>query len=450
MPPRSLAFRLVVGAAVWCVAALALGGWALSMVFQDAVGRSFDARLSVLLEGVVAATEVAEDGTLALVRPLGEARFDRPLSGWYWQIDTDDGPPIRSRSLWDQALDVDRSALAAESPAEPLWSQRQGPDRQVLRVVARTIQLPEVERPLVYTVAGDMSEVRAEVRRFNATLAWALAALLVGLIVAVFVQVRFGLQPLRRLGRALADIREGRAERLEGPFPAEVEPLAVELNALVAYGRELIGRARTHVGNLAHALKTPLSVLANEAAAPDGPSPDSVARQVTAMRRHVDHHLVRARAAGAAGVLVARAPVAPAVADLTRTLARIHADRRLDFDVHCPPSAVFLGERQDLEEMIGNLLDNACKWAVSTVRLVVRVAEGRMTLRVEDDGPGLPDGAIERALARGGRLDESVPGSGLGLPIVRDVAGLYGGVLTLENGVSGGLIATLDLPAAPA
>jgi len=444
MKPNSLAFRLVAVAILWAVAVLVVGGLVLSAAFRDTVEAAFDARLGARLEGLVAAADVSSAGQPLLDRPPEDTRFEQPYSGLYWQI-TGVGATLRSRSLWDQLLAPPDGPLPVGEERLDIVS---GPDGQRLRTLARSIALPGSSAPVLFTIASDLGEVEAEVARFNGMLYWSLGVLGLGLIAAVFFQVHVGLEPLRRMSRALAAIRSGRADRLEGRYPAEIAPLADELNALVDHNAEVVARARTHVGNLAHALKTPLSVLANEAAAGDGALSETVARQAAAMRRHVDHHLVRARTAATAGVLGARTPVAPVIDDLVRTLRHIHALRDLAMESTVEPDAQFRGERQDLEEMAGNLVDNACAWASSTVHITAEMAGPELRLRIEDDGPGLSESEARKVMERGARLDESMPGSGLGLAIVRDVAGLYGGRLELDRSTLGGLAAILTLPAA--
>src|SRR5690606_3102889 len=262
--------------------------------------------------------------------------------------------------------------------------ETRGPEGQRLRVLTRGVTYPEAPREFYMSVAGDVTEIDEETARFNRAVAWGLGALGLTLVAAVFVQVRFGLQPLRRIPQALAEIRTGRADRLVGTFSVEVEPLAHEINQLLDHNRAVVERARTHVGNLAHALKTPLAVLTNEAASKDGPSTEAVRRQAEIMRRHVDHHLARARTAARAGVLGASTPVAPVVDDLKRTLDAIHRDRQLAVTVADTAGGVFRGERQDLEEMLGNLLDNAYKWARAQVRVEVAARDGRLAIQVDD------------------------------------------------------------------
>jgi len=442
MRTNSLAFRLVVGAGLWIVLALAAGGFTLSNLFRDTVERSFDARLLVLLESVVAASGQNESGEPEVSRALGEARFEQPFSGWYWQIAGPEGTLARSRSLWDTELVPSFAAL----DGEPHFFDASGPSAQRLRAVERAITLPDRDDPLRFTVGADPAEIQREIARFNQVLSYALAALGLGLVAALLIQVRFGLGPLRRIRDALAAIRSGRAERLEGEFPVEITPLASELNALLEHNAQVVERARTHVGNLAHALKTPLAVLTNEAVGESGPLAESVGRQTAVMRRQVDHYLVRARTAATGGVLGARTPVGPVVEDLCRTLERIHQDRRIAIAAPDGSESVFRGERHDLEEMLGNLMDNACKWAGSRIEVHVDRNGAKIAITVDDDGPGLRPEDRTAALDRGRRLDEGVPGSGLGLSIVRDIAGLYGGALELGDAPLGGLRACLTLP----
>ncbi len=449
MKGRSLAFRLVVISTLWIAAALAAGALLLSGLFRDYVARSFDQRLETLLDGLVALSEVEGGGQLTLTRAAGEPRFDVPYSGWYWQIADAREVVLRSRSLWDRDLVPRRGDGGAI-----LRYDAEGPLDQDLRVVERAIQLPGARGRFYYQVAGDKSEAQAEIERFESTVAWSLGALGAGLILAVLLQVRLGLRPLRRVGQALAEIRSGRAERLEGDFPAEITPLAGELNQLLDHNAEVLRRARTHVGNLAHALKTPIAVLANEAdAAASGGAAgeearfaETVRRQAGVMKRLVDHHMARARAAASAKVLGARTELKPVMEALCRTLERIHAERAVAVVCECPDGIAFRGERHDFEDLLGNLVDNACKWARRQVFVQAALTGGRIRITVDDDGPGVPAAQRAKLFRRGTRLDESTPGTGLGLAIVRDLAGLYGGSVALEDSPLGGLRVALDLP----
>ncbi len=450
---NSLTFRLIAGAAVWSVLGLVIGGFVLSGVFRNAVQESFDNRLSFDLEGLVAAAQVDTLETVALEGRFADPRYERIFSGWYWQIHPEGRPGAllqRSRSLWDFTL-VPQDLTTANNMS---WGFAEGPDNQRVRVLSWQISFPAPDqesspRIFQFIVAGDLGEIEANVATFNRSLIWSFVALGMGLIAAILIQVRVGLVPLRRVSEALGRIREGRARKLEGDFPAEIEPLATELNSLIAHSAEVVGRARTHVANLAHFLKTPLTVIANEASNESGPLADSVGRQVTVMRRQVDHYLARACAAGALDVLGSRTEIGPAMRDLARILPRMHPDKSLTIDVQVSEDLAFRGEREDLEELAGNLIDNACKWAREKILIEAELMKpGRLVIRIGDDGPGLAPDERVRAMQRGEKLDESVPGSGLGLAIVRDISKLYGGDFSLGESKLGGLEASLELPTA--
>jgi signal transduction histidine kinase len=317
----------------------------------------------------------------------------------------------------------------------------------------RTIDLGDEGRYLV-SIAGDALEIDEEVRDFDRALIGTFTALGCVLLLITMFQVRYGLAPLKRISQSLAAIRSGTAERLEGRFPVEIAPLARETNALIDANREIVERARTHVGNLAHALKTPLSVMINEAAARgDDPFAVKVREQIEIMRDQVARHLERARLAARLTVVGSLTEVVPVVTALARTMEKLHRARGIAIALDVPAGIRFRGEQQDLEEMIGNLVDNACKWAQSRVAIEVlkeRADADQHVVRiiVDDDGPGLSPAEREQVTRRGRRLDETKPGSGLGLSIVAELAALYGGTFTLGTAPIGGLRAELGLPAA--
>lgn len=453
----SLAARLIAVAAVWTLLGLLMGGFALSDSFRSSVESDFDARLKTELDDMIAAAVPGPEGEVSLQGRFTDPRYERIYSGWYWQIvpEGPQGPLLNnaqiSRSLFDRTIKITDSRTVGIVS----WGHGEGPDGQRLRFVSHRIEFSaqgksksNAPRAFQFLVAADVKAVEDEVSRFNGTLIWSFALLGLGLIVAIFIQVRIGLQPLGRVSQSLARIREGKARRLDGSFPAEIAPLASELNSLIEHNAEVVARARTHVSNLAHFLKTPLTVLASEADAQPGPLADAVKRQVTTMRRQVDHYLTRARVAGAVDVLGSRTPVKAVLEDLSRVLKRMHADRHLAIAVDCPAQLAFRGERQDLEEMAGNLIDNACKWAHGRVNITARrTSPTRFELTVDDDGEGLNAEDRARVGERGERLDESVPGNGLGLAIVRDITKLYGGEVTLGEAPLGGLEVRLALPA---
>ncbi len=445
---ESLAGRLIAAAAVWTVLGLVAGGIVLSNAFRTSAENAFDAALSADMDGLVAAAEPDPNGGVMLADRFLNHRFDRVYSGLYYQIRSGDNGGQISRSLFDKEI-----MATAQSRKGPLtWGTAPGPEGQSLRVVWRRVDLtPDNAKDADYTfyVAGDMAEVESQTRAFNTTLFWSFALLGAGLIGAILIQVKIGLAPLRKVSVALGKIRDGEARRLDGHFPTEIAPLAGELNSLIQHSEEVVGRARTHVSNLAHFLKTPLSVLAAEADAHEkepgaGPLADSIKKQVSSMRRQVDHYLARARAAGSLDVLGNRTQVCAVMDDLARVIGRIHP--AIVIDAECDEALYFRGERQDLEEMLGNLMDNACKWARGRVRVRCKKDGGKLRLTVEDDGAGLSETQRAQVGGRGERLDESVPGSGLGLAIVRDISKLYGGFFALDASPLGGVMACLDLP----
>jgi signal transduction histidine kinase len=457
MRNSSLATRLFLSATAWVVVILLITGIVLSSVYRAATERAFDRRLNLYLRTLIAEVATPEDSSEHQFQSLGEPLFDLPLSGWYWQITREDSakPDVRaSRSLWDKKLPKLEDEGLPMTSAGVRLGYVDGPEGQDLRMVERPVDLGSDGKFLV-AVAGDATEIFEETRAFDYYLGGTFAALTIGLLLTTIFQVRFGLAPLKRISDAIADIRSGRAERLEGAFPVEIEPLARETNALIDANREIVERARTHVGNLAHAIKTPLSVIVNEATA-HGPDPFAakILEQAEVMRNQVAHHLERARIAARQTIIGTVTDVAPVIEALGRTMEKIH--RGIDIDVAAAaPEARFRGERQDLEEMTGNLVDNACKWARGRVVVEVSVqkngaggAESSVRIVVDDDGPGLSPAEREQVSRRGQRLDESKPGSGLGLSIVTDLAALYGGRLALGAAPIGGLRAELTLPAA--
>jgi signal transduction histidine kinase len=450
----SLSRRLVLLAAIWSVAVLLVTGVALTALFQREAVDRFDEGLLDTVNGLYAGSSVDDDGTVD-APPLTDSRATRAYSGKYWQIAEPAGGKlhalVRSRSLWDSALNGPAGeAVALQAVAgKPIYYNTEGPVHEPLRAAAMLTQLPGRAAPVIFMAAEDRSPVDAASRGFAAVTAGALVALGLGLILAVFIQVRVGLSPLFALRREVASVRTGKAERLAGDYPSELRPLAEELNALVAHDQEVMERQRTHVGNLAHALKTPLSVMLAEAERAPGALAGVVIRQADIMRSQVDHHLRRARAAARSQGVRERTPVAPVLEELAHTLERIFRDRAMEIDWRAPDDLVFQGERQDLMEIVGNVLENACKYGDDRVRAVAS-ADGpdRFLLVVEDNGAGLPAERRQEVLKRGARLDESEPGSGLGLSIVDDLARAYGGGVSLADSPLGGLSVSVELPRA--
>jgi signal transduction histidine kinase len=457
MRANSLALRLFFSATTWIVVILVVAGIVLSGVYRSAVERAFDRRLQVYLRTLVADVATPDDSVERFPQSLSEPLFELPLSGWYWQVSRLDTarPELRSsRSLWDSTLaHLDDRATTSAGGARQGYID--GPEEQRLRVVERTIDLGDEGR-FVVTVAGDAAEIDEEMRTFDRALIATFAVLAIVLLLTTTFQVRYGLAPLKSISDGLAKIRSGAAERLEGGFPVEVAPLVRETNALIDANREIVNRARTHVGNLAHALKTPISVMMNEATAHSSdPLADKIREQTEIMRDQVTRHLERARLAARVATIGTVVEVRPVISSLARTMEKIHHGRGVAIEIDAPEEARFRGEQQDLEEMVGNLVDNACKWAQSRVSVEAfreqpdASGERRFVrIVVDDDGPGLTPSQREQVARRGRRLDETKPGSGLGLSIVMELATLYGGRLTLGTAPIGGLRAELVLPGA--
>lgn len=453
----SLVRRLVILAAGWTLAVLVVSAVVLAMLFQQAAIRRFDQGLSELIDNLITGATVDEKGEV--VAPvLTDTRALRAFSGKYWQIaePTPDGRLkvlVRSRSLWDSELKAPADLVAnlSAQPGKAVTYDTRDPLNEPLRAMANRVQLPNRDTPVIFMAAEDRGPVDRDVRGFITATAITFVLLGGGMIAAVVIQVRVGLNPLFALRREVASVRRGKAERVERDYPLELAPLADELNALMAHNQEVVERQRTHVGNLAHALKTPLSVMLTEARQTKTPLSEIVETQAEAMRQQVDHHLRRARAAARTQGSGERTSVADVVDELSRTLERIFQDKGVEIDWDADDALYFLGERQDLLELAGNAMENACKWCRSKVRVrAVEIAPERLRLSVEDDGPGLNPEQREAVVRRGARLDENAPGSGLGLSIIDELARAYGGALKLGEARLGGLLVELELPRAEA
>ncbi len=516
--PNSLRFRLLVSTALLVLIIMPITALALTSYYRSAIETTFDQRLKVHLDNLVAVSlrlgqegEVPYGEEAAAKRPgeektgtgeaaekqvvspaevetgrrlrasgagaaahrkqieLGEPLFKRPFSGWYWQIRALDGAnntAFISDSLLDQRLAALPDQAEEQSGEKLKRGYVTGPEGQLLRVVEQLIIAGGDEtgakgERFIYSVAISSSELDGQVAQFRNMLLLALGLLGLGLILAGVMQVGYGLAPLSVISRKLNEIRAGKADHLGGRFPAEIEPLQVELNALIRSNRDIVERARTHVGNLAHALKTPLSVISNEidkAVEGEGANDPrvahlaaTIAKQTQIMNDQVRHHLDRARMVAQVGVIGNSTRIKPVLLSLARTLEKIYRHKGVKLECSCEGELLFRGEKQDFEEMLGNLLDNAFKWAKGEVLVSADLSKERpgfLFLRVDDDGPGLGSDKRARAMQRGQRLDENLPGSGLGLSIVADLAHLYEGDFRLDKSPAGGLRAELLLPVA--
>lgn len=416
---------------------------------------ALDSELQVVLDTLAGAVATEGDG-LTLTASPSDPRFNQTFSGRYWQIEQVAGATmLASNSLFDERLDADaalREQMRTSRGRTVFYNDPNGPGGQPVRVAGQLLRLNNENAPIMLLAGADTRPALSRARQFTTTLAVALAALGLGLIAAVFLQVRVAMAPLNRVRADVVGVRTGKRAKLSEDYPTEITPLTTELNALLDHNRDVVERARTHVGNLAHALKTPISVLLNEARAEKGKLAELVLRQTEGMARNVEHYLQRAQAAARAEAIGARTSVKPVLEDIARTLERLYgAGKDIEVNVTAPKDAFFRGEKQDLEEMIGNLMDNACKYGHSKVeaRLVAPGLRGEaLAVEVDDDGPGLSAEQQEIALKRGARLDETAPGTGLGLSIVSDLARAYGGRLSFGESELGGLRARLALPSA--
>lgn len=445
----SISRRLVALAVGWITLLLVIGGFALETIVAGTIIRNFDEQLARNLPAMIGAAELDPFGEVRFNRPPVDPRFNEPYSGLYWQVSARGRSAFRSRSLWDRDLEVDFSRNCVSQCV--IRSERF--KNEPLRIIERDGVIPGSDVVWRFQVAQATDQLDEQLTTVRRTLWWSLGALGAGLIALAALQATFGLMPLKRLSSAIAAIRSGRANRLPTrDVPPEVAPLVQELNALLDHNEQTAEAARMHAGNLAHALKTPISVLMNEAAANSPDLSRAVIRELSTMRRHIDHHLARARAMGRRTATTARAEVWPALERLINAVERIYSDRfdgqGVVIDLAGDRTAVFRGERQDLEEMAGNLIDNAAKYGGGRVFVTVEAGRGNVSIIVEDDGAGIPEKMRETMFERGSRLDTGKPGTGLGLAIVRDVAEIYGGGVSLsESEDLGGLMVRLTLPA---
>lgn len=447
MGRSSLARRILLTSLVALVIGLGVGGVSLSYAFRRSAEAAFDGRLIMGSDALVGT--LAVDGSkIVLERPLGDPRFQRAFSGWYWSVGDDRTPLLTSASLWDSELRLSDAGGAGDpgdeeaANAEIRVLPAVGPRGQSLRAVVRTITLPGRDSPIRVVLAGDAAELRREVEHFDAHLVGSLATLGAVLLTLVAIQMRLALRPVRALAEDLAAVRAGLRAQVGSDTPSELAPLAEAVNDLLAHDAALVERARAQAADLAHALKTPLSLVMAEASELADDRGRRIAVHAETMRRHIDRRLGGAFPRPA--VAGERTPLRPAVEAIAQTLARLHPACAIELDAAA--TLVFPGHREDLEEIAGNLLENACKWARGRVRFCAREAEGRLELAVDDDGRGLEPAEREAVLVRGSRLDVQTPGAGLGLAIVRDVVASYRGRLLLEASDLGGLRVAVSLP----
>ncbi len=444
---RSLSFRVVTFSTLWAVAALVVIATLISALYRDAAERGFSELLVAHLYSLVTAVSISPAGDLQGAPDLYDLKFSQPGSGWYWAVD----PVSRgvSGGMRSASMNADIAAPSvAEVPFDSQFQRRYeatGVSGERVDVIENDFILDAENRIARFRVMGNRSELEAQIADFERQLYSYLSIFGVSMIAINALVILFGLRPLDKVRTALAQVREGTASRLDGKFPSEIEPLANETNALIDNNRRIVERSRTQVGNLAHSLKTPVAVLLNEGRAMGGPKGALIVEQAAAMQQQVEHYLQRARIAAQRDSVVYRTPTREALQRLVRVFRKVDSAIELDF-VEPEREAIFAGEREDFEEIAGNLLENAMKWARSRARVTLAEQAGAVLLTIEDDGPGIPEDKAREALQRGKRLDETKPGTGLGLAIVNDLVREYGGTLALGRSALGGLKVEVRLP----
>jgi signal transduction histidine kinase len=445
----SLTRRMIGVAAIWIVVLLGVGGYALDRVLTTAITDNFDAQLDYVLTALIASSEIGPDGEVFLNRPPADQRFLEPYSGLYFQISGSNavGKPspsvtnFPSRSLWDRQLEV----RGGHNDFDVHTYDSTEFEDEELRILERDVRLPGSSVRWRFQVAQSRAALDEQIRVLRKTMVRSFGALGLGLIFLAALQAFYGLWPLRRVRRAIAEIRSGERSRIDERFPQEIEPLTEELNALLVHNEVQAEEARRHAGNLAHALKTPLTVITNAATAHAPDLAETVCREAGTMRRHVDHHLARARAIGRRSSAQARADVWPSLEAVERAVTKIYENVTIDLDGD--RQAAVRVERQDLDEMVGNLIENAAKYGGGRVFVTVRTTPECVEIDVEDDGRGISESDRATLFTRGARLDTGKPGTGLGLAIVRDVAEIYhGSIALMESEDLGGVLARLKLP----
>ena len=445
--------RLFGGTALWIAIALGLTTFALDGLFKDQATRQFEQQLQSYLYQIVASLELDAQGNPIIPNAGGDPRFNRPESGLYWQINDNNGATLlKSRSLWDTTLNVANDRLLKD---EIHFHALTGPAEQHLLIAEHNLVLPDPSNKQLRVIVGsETKELARAIETWQHSLGLFVGILFVSLVVAAIAQVAFGLQPLRQLQQSLKKLREGDNARIMGKFPTELKPLIDDFNAVIDANGKIIERARSQAGDLAHSIKTPISVMINALQAEktrSGHDPALVAsleEQLQQLQQQVQWRLKRARIAANAGVPHSRTPVNVALEQLARVMQKVYAEKSIQVTVGpIAEDLYFAGEEQDLQEIVGNLLDNAFKWAVSSVAVQATHSNGKLRIVVKDDGPGcelLTDPT--HPPSRGQRADESVPGSGLGLSIVRDLVTLYDGTLSFEANVPNGLRVVSILP----
>jgi signal transduction histidine kinase len=444
---NSLAVRLFFSATVWIMLTLVSAGLLLSDLNQNSNFKAFDDRLNLSLETLIGASRLDSSDGITVVSTIGDPRYFQPYSGWYWQINDGAKTLARSRSMWDQVFTIDKRLIGGRSQ---FVSQVQSNDNQLkkiekkkLHIIQREISFPGYKNLVTFTVSGDTQEYQENIKKFDNTLSTILIALGVGLMFAVFLQVNFGLLPLNKIKTALFKIRNGDEKNLQDPYPLEVQPLATEINNLLEHNEKIIERAKTHVGNLAHVLKTPLAVVSNEIDGKD----KILSNQVQLMKRQIDRYLKKAHLDSVGKVTKEKINIIELSKKMIGIFLKLYPSKDIQMSSNLDKGYV-LSSFEDMEEVIGNIVENSCKWAGKRVLLEIKGSNNNYIHMVfSDDGPGLPQDQMKKVFARGFRLDEQTPGTGLGLNIVKDIVETSKGKVWLTKSTElGGLEVNIKLP----
>ena len=445
---NSLAVRLFFSATVWIILTLMAAGLLLSDLNKKSNFAAFDDRLNLLLETLIGASRVDSSDSITVVSSIGDPRFFQPYSGWYWQVNNGAKTLSRSRSMGDQVFTSDKRLIGGRSQFIDSVNLENANNRFIekkkLHIVERQISFPGISNPIIFLVSGDTQEYRDNIKKFNDTLLVTLIVLGVGLMIAVFLQVNYGLLPLNKIKQALFKIRNGDKKKLEAQYPLEVQPLATEINELLEHNEKIVERAKTHVGNLAHVLKTPLAVISNEV----GSEHNSVLKtQIVLMQKHIDRYLKKAHLQAIGQSVKSKIAFMQFLKKMINIFNKIYPHINFDFPENFKEFFVY-GSLEDMEELVGNILENGCKYGRKKIKISInQISDVEIKIQISDDGEGLPVKKMNEVFARGFRLDEQTPGTGLGLNIVKDIVEFYKGKVWLEKSSElGGLEVNIRLP----
>ena len=395
---NSLAVRLFFSATVWIMLTLVSAGLLLSDLNKNSNFKAFDDRLNLSLETLIGASRLDSSDGITVVSTIGDPRYFQPYSGWYWQINDGAKTLARSRSMWDQVFTIDKRLIGGRSQfvsqAQTLQDTVKKIEKKKLHIIQREISFPGYKNPVTFTVSGDTQEYKANIKKFDNTLTTILIALGVGLMFAVFLQVNFGLLPLNKIKTALFKIRNGDEKNLQDPYPLEVQPLATEINNLLEHNEKILDRAKTHVGNLAHVLKTPLAVISNELGTKD----KTLANQIQLMKKQIDRYLKKAHLDSVGKVAREKINVIELSHKMIRIFVKLYPSKEIKMDSKVE-KALVLSSMEDMEEIIGNVIENSCKWADKKVRLEISTINNEeIKIIFADDGPGLPQDKMKKFL----------------------------------------------------